>query len=111
MLPNGVTPRDVWAVLIPIGLITVFFRWIPFVATKKLRNSTLIDYLGSTMPLGVMLILVVYTYLGQRSAPGGLLAASIALVFTVGVHWWKRSAGLSILGGTLLYMLLVNLVF
>lgn len=111
MLPNGVTPTDVWAVLIPIGLITVFLRWIPFVATKKLRNSTLIDYLGSTMPLGVMLILVVYTYLGQRSAPGGLLAAFIALAFTVGVHWWKRSAGLSILGGTLLYMLLVNLVF
>ena len=25
-LPDGVTPADVWAVLIPIGIITVFLR-------------------------------------------------------------------------------------
>lgn len=110
MLPNGVTVSDVWAVLIPIGIITVFLRWIPFAATKRLRDSSIIEYLGITMPLGVMFILVVYTYLGQRSAPGGLIAATLALAFTIGIHWWTRSAGLSILGGTLFYMLLVNVV-
>jgi len=107
MLPNGVTVSDVWAVLIPIGIITVFLRWIPFVATKRLRDSSIIEYLL----LGVMFILVVYTYLGQRSAPGALIAATLALAFTIGIHWWKRSAGLSILGGTLFNKLLVNDVF
>ncbi|WP_297188025.1 AzlD domain-containing protein [uncultured Corynebacterium sp.] len=107
MLPNGVTVSDVWAVLIPIGIITVFLRWIPFAATKRLRDSSIIEYLL----LGVMFILVVYTYLGQRSAPGGLIAATLALAFTIGIHWWKRSAGLSILGGTLFNKLLVNDVF
>lgn len=107
MLPNGVTVSDVWAVLIPIGIITVFLRWIPFAATKRLRDSSIIEYLL----LGVMVILVVYTYLGQRSAPGGLIAATLALAFTIGIHWWKRSAGLSILGGTLFNKLLVNDVF
>jgi len=61
MLPNGVTVSDVWAVLIPIGIITVFLLCIPFVATKRLRDSSIIEYLGITMPLGVMVILVVYT--------------------------------------------------
>ena len=107
MLPNGVTVSDVWAVLIPIGIITVFLRWIPFAATKRLRDSSIIEYLL----LGVMVILVVYTYLGQRSAPGGLIAATLALAFTIGIHWWTRSAGLSILGGTLFNKLLVNDVF
>lgn len=107
MLPNGVTVSDVWAVLIPIGIITVFLLCIPFVATKRLRDSSIIEYLL----LGVMFILVVYTYLGQRSAPGGLIAATLALAFTIGIHWWKRSAGLSILGGTLFNKLLVNDVF
>ena len=85
----------------------MFLRWIPFVATKRLRDSSIIEYLL----LGVMFILVVYTYLGQRSAPGGLIAATLALAFTIGIHWWKRSAGLSILGGTLFNKLLVNDVF
>lgn len=107
MLPNGVTVSDVWAVLIPIGIITVFLLCIPFVATKRLRDSSIIEYLL----LGVMVILVVYTYLGQRSAAGGLIAATLALAFTIGIHWWKRSAGLSILGGTLFNKLLVNDVF
>ena len=107
MLPNGVTVSDVWAVLIPIGIITMFLLCIPFVATKRLRDSSIIEYLL----LGVMFILVVYTYLGQRSAPGGLIAATLALAFSIGIHWWKRSAGLSILGGTLFNKLLVNDVF
>ncbi|MFP7664017.1 branched-chain amino acid transporter permease [Corynebacterium pyruviciproducens] len=110
-LPDGVTPADVWAVLIPIGIITVFLRWVPFAATKRLRNSRIIDYLGASMPIGVMVILVVYTFFGQRSAPGGLVAAGLALVVTIAIHWWRRSAGLSILGGTLFYMLLVNVVW
>lgn len=110
-LPDGVTPADVWTVLIPIGIITVFLRWVPFAATKRLRNSRIIDYLGASMPIGVMVILVVYTYFGQCSVPGGLVAAGLALVVTIAIHWWRRSAGLSILGGTLFYMLLVNVVW
>ena len=37
-LADGVTPADVWAVLIPIGIIIVFLRWVPFAATKRLRT-------------------------------------------------------------------------
>ena len=111
MLPSGVSPLDVWVVLLPIGMITVFLRWFPFAATKRLKDSSIIDYLGITMPVGVMVILVVYTFLGQREASGGLLPAAIALAATVALHWWRRSPGLSILGGTLFYMVLVNLVF
>jgi branched-subunit amino acid transport protein AzlD len=35
----------------------------------------------------------------------------IALAFTIGLHLWKNNSLLSIGGGTLLYMLLVQMVF
>lgn len=56
-------------------------------------------------------MLVVYTVGGQAAAPGGVGAALLGVAATLGLHAWKRDSGLSIFGGTLVYMLLVNLVF
>ncbi|WP_257181711.1 branched-chain amino acid transporter permease [Corynebacterium cystitidis] len=110
-LPEGVTLAMVLAVLIPVGIVTVGLRAVPFFFLKLLKGNRFIASLGMMMPVGVMVVLVVYTIVGQLSAPGGLLASLLGVAATLLLHWWKRDSGLSILGGTIVYMLLVNLVF
>lgn len=110
-LPEGVDLRTVLAVLIPVAVVTLVLRQFPFSALKVLKNSKFVGMLGITMPVGVMGALVIYTLFGQLTTPGGLGASLIAVAVTLTLHAWRRDAGLSIVGGTVCYMLLVNLVF
>ncbi|QGU05861.1 branched-chain amino acid transporter permease [Corynebacterium comes] len=110
-LPEGVTLAEVIAVLMPIGLITFALRWLPFTFVDALKGNQFFALLGRMMPVGVMTVLVVYTLFGQAGAPGGVLAALFGVAVTLGLHAWRRDSGLSILGGTLAYMGLVNFVF
>lgn len=112
-LPEGVTLAMVAAVLIPVGIVTVLLRALPFSFLRLLKDSPVIQFLGATMPVGVMTVLVIYTLSSiahDTSIPYGLPAALIASVATLALHVWKRRAGLSILAGTALYMLLINVV-
>ncbi|RNE48114.1 AzlD domain-containing protein [Corynebacterium alimapuense] len=110
-LPEGVSLVGTLAVLVPIALVTVALRWLPFGFVRALKGSDLFGLLGRMMPVGVMVVLVVYTLSGQSAAPGGIYAALLAVVATLGLHWLRRDSGLSILGGTVVYLVLVNLVF
>lgn len=60
-MPAGVTLGSILAVLIPVGVVTVVLRWLPFAFVKALKDSQFISMLGFTMPVGVMTVLVVYT--------------------------------------------------
>ncbi|WP_293769455.1 AzlD domain-containing protein [uncultured Corynebacterium sp.] len=110
-MPAGVTLPMVAAVLLPICVVTVLLRALPFAFIKKLKGNQFVGLLGMMMPVGVMTVLVVYTMAGQRGEPGGLLAAFLGVAITLGLHLWRHDSGLSIIGGTLAYMALVNLVF
>lgn len=99
------------AVLLPICVVTLLLRELPFSFIKALKGSQFIGLLGMTMPVGVMTVLVVYTVYGQKEAPGGILAALIGVAITAGLHWWRKSSAFSIFGGTAVYVLLVNFVF
>ncbi|WP_087116862.1 branched-chain amino acid transporter permease [Corynebacterium urinipleomorphum] len=110
-LPTGVSLSMVAAVLIPVCVVTILLRALPFSFLRLLKGSPVIQFLGATMPVGVMTVLVVYTLSSSRENPGGIWAALIAAGITLALHAWKRRAGLSILVGTAIYMVLVNLVF
>lgn len=99
------------AVIIPLFIVTVALRALPFSLLRYLKGSEFMAVLGRTMPVGVMTVLVVYTWYGQLDSPGGSLSVAIAVAVTLLLHLWRRDTGLSIVGGTLIYMLLVNLVF
>ena len=92
--------------------VTFALRAVPFAALRPLRDSALVAYLGRHMPAGVMVILVVYTLRGVSlgETPHGLPEA-LAIAATVILHLARRNAVVSILGGTAVYVLLVNLVF
>lgn len=102
--------------LITVGIValaTMLTRFLPFLlfpANKPTPRP--IQYLGKTLPPAVFGLLVVYCLknvnpmLGSHGIP-----EAIALVSVLILHLWRRQMLLSIAGGTVIYMLLVQLVF
>ena len=104
-LPEGVSLLNTVGILAAVGIVTVMLRQLPFSALRLLKGSNLVGMLGMTMPVGVMTVLVVYTIAHQAAEPGGIWSS-----LTLAVHWWRRSAALSIVAGTVCYMVIVNLI-
>lgn len=98
------------ALLTTLG-VTFALRAVPFLVVERLRESRIVGWLGARMPVGIMVILVVYTLRDTSFAvaPHGVPEA-VALAVTVGLHLWRRNALLSIVGGTLLYATLLALL-
>ena len=102
--------------IITIGLCvlaTVLTRALPFLLFKENRPTPpYVQYLGKALPAAIFAMLVVYC-LKNVNITGGShgLPELIAIVFTIGLHLWKRQMLISIAGGTVVYMLLIQLVF
>lgn len=102
------------AVLVGVcALITAALRFIPFlVFGGKRKTPAFIAYLGKVLPFAIMGMLVVFCLknVTLTSYPHGI--PEILGVITVAVlHIWKRNTLLSIVAGTVAYILLVNFVF
>lgn len=96
-----------------VVLATMITRFLPFVVFGGNRPTPkYIQYLGYALPGAVFGLLVVYS-LKDVSLPSGShgLPELIAIAVVVGLHLWKRQMLLSIAGGTICYMLLVQLIF
>ena len=102
--------------LITIGMVvlgTILTRALPFwVFPAGKKTSPYIRYLGAVLPAAVFGMLVVYclknvdVFSGSHGLPEGLAIAAV-----IALHRWKHQMLLSIAGGTVCYMLLVQLVF
>ena len=96
-----------------VVLATMLTRFLPFLVFPEGKPTPkYIQYLGKVLPAAVFGLLIVYSlknvsvYSGSHGIPELI---SIALV--TALHLWKRQMLLSIAGGTVCYMLLVQLVF
>ena len=92
---------------------TVITRFLPFLLFPASRPvPSYIKYLGEVLPTAVTGLLVVYCLrsISLFSAPFGL-PELISIGVILLLHLWKRNTLLSLLGGTVCYMLLVQLVF
>lgn len=95
------------------AVVTAVLRFIPFlIFGGKRETPAYISYLGRLLPYAVMAMLVVYCLrnISFAAAPFGATELISCAVVAL-LHVWKRSSILSILGGTVCYMLLVQLVF
>lgn len=88
-------------------------RFLPFlIFGGKKPTPRYIQYLGKALPGAIFAMLVVYCLRNVTPLTGShALPELIAIAVTVGLHLWKRQTLLSIAGGTVVYMLLVQLVF
>ena len=96
-----------------IALGTILTRSLTFILfSSGKKTPKFIDYLGKVLPYAVMGMLIVYClrYVSVVDAPFGL-PELIAGLFVVVVHKWKHNILVSIGGGTVLYMALVQFVF
>ncbi len=92
---------------------TMATRFLPFlVFSSKKPTPRYIQYLGKALPSAIFGMLVIYCLKNISLLTGNhALPELIAVAVTVGLHLWKRKMLLSIAGGTVCYMLLVQFVF
>lgn len=96
-----------------IALATMLVRFLPFMLFPAGRSTPkYIQYLGKVLPAAVFGLLVVYCLkdVSIFSSSHGL-PELIAIAVVILLHLWRRQMLLSIAGGTVCYMLLVQLVF
>lgn len=102
------------AMLVAImALFTMLLRFLPFLIFRGERKTPpYIVYLGEVLPAAIIGMLVVYCLkdTSVTAAPFGAPEA-IAAACVVGLQIWKRNSLISILAGTAVYMLLIQLVF
>jgi branched-subunit amino acid transport protein AzlD len=91
-------------------MITRFAPFLLFPAGKP--TPKYIRYLGNVLPSAMFGLLVVYCLKNVSIfVPSYGIPELIALAIVVALHLWRRQMLLSIAGGTVCYMLLVQLVF
>lgn len=95
------------------ALATMLTRFLPFLLFPAGKPTPkFIRYLSGALPPAVFGMLVIYCLKGIDFTCGNhALPELIAVSVTAGLHLWKKQVLLSIVGGTAVYMLLVQQVF
>lgn len=102
--------------IITIGMVvlgTVLTRYLPFFLFPAGKPTPkYIRYLGKVLPGAVFGLLVIYSLRNVRLFSGTHgIQELLAVLAVVLLHFWKGQMLLSIAGGTILYMVLVQMVF
>lgn len=100
-------------IVVVIAVVSLLTKVLPFVLLNgKKETPRFITYLGKVLPYAIIGMLVVYCFKDVKvlSYPYFLpeLFAGIVVVL---LHLWQKKTLLSITAGTIVYMLLVQLVF
>lgn len=119
------TPLRAVAAIVIMALVTFLTRALPFLLFDRGEHPPkLVLYLGRVLPPAIIAMLIIYCLKDSLAAVGGNLAglfapavlgqwlpALLAVAAVVLLHLWKRNNLISIFGGTILYMFLVQAVF
>ncbi len=102
--------------LITIGMVvlgTMITRFLPFIIFPAGKPTPkFIKYLGEELPTAVFGLLIIYCLRDVQILGGSHgLPELIAIAVVVALQLWQRKMLLSIAGGTVCYMLLVQSVF
>lgn len=93
--------------------VTALLRFIPFIIFGgKRKTPAFVNYLGKVLPFAIMGMLVIFCLKGVSvtAYPHGI-PEIIGVAVVALLHIWKRNTLLSIVAGTVIYILLVNYVF
>ncbi|MBB2914300.1 branched-subunit amino acid transport protein AzlD [Streptosporangium becharense] len=87
--------------------VTWGLRALPFAVVTPLRRSAVLQYLAVQMPVGIMLILALYTLRDVRPTDWpAVVPTALALAAAIGLHLRTRNAVISVLGATTLHVVL-----
>ncbi|NYV66637.1 AzlD domain-containing protein [Bacillus sp. Gen3] len=107
----NITQQIIIVAMVVFG--TMLTRFVPFIVFPSGKNTPkYIQYLGKVLPSSVFGLLVIYSLKDVRLLSGSHGIPELLGVITVAIlHFWKKNMFLSIAGGTIIYMLLVQMVF
>ena len=90
---------------------TILTRFLPFLAFRK-HTPQYVSYLGRVLPPAIIGMLMIYCLKDITPAvhPFGI-PELIAAACTAGLQAWRRNSLVSILAGTVFYMVLTRTVF
>lgn len=96
-----------------ISTTTMLTRFLPFLVFPAGKPTPkYVQYLGKVLPAAIFGMLVVYCLKDVSILSGSHgIPELISIAVVIALHLWKRQMLLSIGGGTVCYMLLVQLVF
>ena len=105
------TQQIITVAMVVLG--TAVTRFLPFLLFPAGRPTPkYVQYLGKVLPAAVFGLLVVYSLKDVSILTGSHgIPELISIVLVIVLHVWKRQMLLSIAGGTVCYMLLVQWVF
>ena len=93
---------------------TMLTRFLPFLifSFKDQDPPEVVRYLGRVLPAAIFGMLIVYCLRNVTPLSGSHgIPEAIAIAVTVALHKWKHQTLVSIAGGSVCYVLLVQLVF
>lgn len=106
------TPLEAVASIAVMAVVTFLTRALPFLLFDRgERPPKLVLYLGRVLPAAIIAMLIIYCLRGVSFA--GLeswLPPLLSVALVVGLHLWRHNNLLSIFGGTIFYMVLVQAV-
>lgn len=100
-------------IIIVVALGTMLTRALPFIIfNDPSKKPALVDYLGKVLPYSIMAMLVVYclkdiNFFNSNHGLPEIIAVSITII----IHLFKNNTLLSIIIGTISYMICVQLIF
>ncbi len=106
-----ITEQIITVALCVLG--TVLTRCLPFIIFRGNKPAPkYIQYLGKALPSAIFAMLVVYCLKDVSFAGGSYgLPELVSIAVTAGLHLLCRQMLVSIAGGTVCYMLLIQFVF
>lgn len=110
-------PREIILIILIIAAGTFLTRSLPFILFPEGKKiPAYVSYLGNVLPYAMIGLLVIYcfrntSFTGLFSGGSMLIPESIAIISIILLHKWKNNTLLSIGGGTVIYMILVQTIF
>lgn len=102
--------------IITIGMVilgTMLTRFLPFLIFPADKPTpAYIQYLGKVLPASIFGLLVIYCLKNVSLLSGNhAIPELISIAVVIALHYWKRQMLLSIAGGTICYMILIQFIF
>jgi branched-subunit amino acid transport protein AzlD len=107
----SVTQQIITIAMVVLG--TMLTRFLPFAVFPPGKSTPkYVQYLGKVLPSAVLGLLVIYCFKDVSLLSGSHgIPEFIAVVVVALLHFWKKNMLLSIAGGTIIYMILVQWIF
>lgn len=107
----SITQQVITIAMVILG--TMLTRFLPFIVFPSNKPTPkYVQYLGRVLPSAVLGLLIIYCFKDVSLLSGSHgIPELIGVGMVVLLHCWKKKMLLSIAGGTITYMILVQLVY